>query len=478
MATLAIAQLVLLFFIFFPQVVLCKFNTVSFSAIEQCGSFNVSFNGGTLPALPLTLTIVPFNSSPIFVPIPRDAWNEKSQSGAVVTQLPLPAGSSFVASLDDATGKATGLVSDIIIIGTSSNSSCLGSQTAAPEAPLFAVETPLSQCEPFAVSFNTSVITRTPFVRAFIPKGFSFLVNVTGDPSMGLASYTMSAPQGSQVAFLITDGLGHQETTAVMSVSGNSTSSDACINFSDALASTQVTSTTQKSGLSQGAIVAIGISSGSVVGGIAILMALYLYRDRRKRYNKRLAGLEAAAGRASPQLKQLMLSTSLPPSPASTDSPKSLSRTKLTKAPSPTSRYLNPPYVNSYEPKSPEFIQYPHQEHNPPLTWMPLNPNTTAIYGNHWPPLPAGSTGSLAREPSVMSGRTYEERRPSVQTLRSLDIEKILDAAQRNQESDSVTLQSQAYSLSQGHGAVPVSTLLRWSLPLPLPRSLVRREQW
>ena len=171
---------------FGPQVVL-SFNSISFSAVQQCGNFSVQFSGGKLPtSLPLVLTVVPFNLTPISIEISSSSWNSVTLSGAAFTFLPFPADTQFVASLDDSNGIGTGPVSDIIRIDSSGNSSCLSNNTPPPR---YTISDSLSQCEDFYVKYDPTVVDSAPVVRAFVPKG-------PAPPSFLLSEVDMASGRG------------------------------------------------------------------------------------------------------------------------------------------------------------------------------------------------------------------------------------------------------------------------------------------
>jgi hypothetical protein len=227
---LAAAALALCFLLltYGPQDVLA-FHSISFSSIAQCGSFNISFAGGkTPPALPLTLTVIPFNSTtPLFIPIPRDAWNGKTGTGAAITFLPFAAGMEFVASLDDANGQATGKVSDVIKIQPSDNSECLfGGGNTTTGTLSYTLDGSLLQCEPFSLSFN-SAAESSPTIRVFRPKGSSFIINSTFE-SPGVVTCITEIQRGKEVVMLFDDGCGNRQTTDLLTVGGDSSSSIDC----------------------------------------------------------------------------------------------------------------------------------------------------------------------------------------------------------------------------------------------------------
>jgi hypothetical protein len=226
---LASALVLGLLLIYGPQGVL-SFNTITFSSVTQCGSFNVSFVGGQPPsALPLTLTVLPLDSTnPLSIPISRNAWNPKTSTGAAVTFLPIAAGMVFVASLDDANGVGTGLVSDVTKIQPSDNSSCLPAASIATTSTTpYTLNGTLSQCLPFNVSFN-STTANAPTIRAFSPRGSSFLVNSTSE-SNDMATFVMDDQRENEIVLLLDDGHGNRQTTDLITVQGDSSSSTDCL---------------------------------------------------------------------------------------------------------------------------------------------------------------------------------------------------------------------------------------------------------
>lgn len=214
-----------------PLAVLGNFDTVSFSSVEQCGAFNVSFGGGVAPdALPLILTVIPFNASPIYIQIPENAWNSTSATGAAITFLPLAAGTNFLASLDDAYGQPTGVhTSDVILVAASpsGDASCLdGVSLAHPST--YAVDGTPSQCGDLTVTYNSSTITSAPIVRAFVPRGPSFELSQKNS-TPGEANYLMNITRGAQVALLFDGGDDDAQTSDLLSVFGDTSSPTSCL---------------------------------------------------------------------------------------------------------------------------------------------------------------------------------------------------------------------------------------------------------
>ncbi|KAI0755351.1 hypothetical protein C8Q80DRAFT_1094960 [Daedaleopsis nitida] len=213
--------------------VAARFASIHFSRVTQCGNFTVSFAGGKAPAaLPLTLSVLPLNSTPVFIPLPIDAWNSTTKTGAAITFLPFTAGTEFIASLDDANGLGTALVSDILVIdpAESDDTSCLDTNPA-PFVPRYAVNAPLRQCESFDVEYDPNTAADSPTVRAFVPKGKSFPVNqtVAAISATGTDNYLMDVPRDSTVVLMFKDSNGYAETTGTMPVLGDVNSDDSCV---------------------------------------------------------------------------------------------------------------------------------------------------------------------------------------------------------------------------------------------------------
>lgn len=212
--------------LFFLPSVLAS-TTIRFSSIPQCGPFNLTFSDDQPTAVPVALTVVPFGSStvPITIPLPNPDWHSNTSTGIAITFLPYPAGTTFIASLDDAQGRSTGFTSDIIKILQSDNTSCV---STAEEIQTYTAEPPFSQCQPFNVTFDpTRVIP--PVVRLFVPNGEAPLLNQTQDSyDPDTASYTMAAFRGQPAVLLFRDGSDNFQSTDLFTVTGDVTSSKSC----------------------------------------------------------------------------------------------------------------------------------------------------------------------------------------------------------------------------------------------------------
>lgn len=473
-----------------PRSVFSRFDSITFSSVKQCGSFDIRFAGGKPPvSLPLTLTVVPFNSTPVSIMIPNFTWNSSTASGAAVTFLPFPVDTQFVASLDDLYGFPTGDVSDIIRIQSSDDTSCLPSNATTP--PLrynVKDEKEMSQCAPFDVTFDPTVVDVPPIVRGFVPKGDSFFMNRTA-VTLGDATYTLSAPSGSSVVLLFSDDRGFKQTSKSMPVSNSPSGDSSCLvatNLSQETASVPA----KQSGLSKyvtfclenphfylmliisgrGAVIAIGVVSGSVVGGIALAMALWLYYHRRRDSATSLEAARSGPGQNEGQAGEKVFSPAsyALATPRFSQFSPSITR-PLPSNPDDTSRIVqNPPYaddqLDNISPKSTQFRVQP-----------PYSPDRAMLQPISSIPIP---TQSPTPEPRSVPARTPStgRRHSRSDSLDSDDIEHILEMATMynpgdarprppTDRMDTVTLAStlqSATGLSTFETEVP-------ALPTPLP---------
>ncbi|KIP09696.1 hypothetical protein PHLGIDRAFT_11814 [Phlebiopsis gigantea 11061_1 CR5-6] len=437
---LALASIVLAFG---PQVVL-SFNSITFSAVQQCGNFSVHFSGGTLPtSLPLTLTVVPFNLTPISIDISRASWDPIKLTGVAVSFLPFPADTQFVASLDDANGASTGPVSDVIRVDPSEDASCLSANSFSLEQR-YIVNSTLSQCQDFNVTYDPSVVDSPPTVRSFVPKGRPLFLNENVLAStLGRTAYSLAAREGQQVVLVFSDDTGFRQATDLLAVGGDSNSPAGCLPSNQASTATSgltsATSTAVASsshgGLSKGGIVAIGVVCGLSVGGIALAMAFWFCRERgriRRRLGRGDSEIPGSGGGYIFSSNQMKMAVFL-------DSPKlspglaSVVEKPLPKAPSATSGgsvlvTRNPAYTQASLDFSPApfprpstsslQLSLPDDRPRPPSIPVPVYTPKSSF---------SDIIGSPPRDSIVPTPRVVERgRTPS---LTSDEIENILDMA-------------------------------------------------
>lgn len=482
---------------FGPRSVSSRFNSVTFSSVKQCGSFDIRFSGGKPPAsLPLTLTVVPFNSTPVSIMIPSFSWNSSTATGAAVTFLPFPADTQFVASLDDLYGFPTGDVSDITRVQNSNDTSCLPSNaTASTIRYTVKDQKQVAQCEPFDVTFDPTVVDVPPIIRGFVPKGDSYFMNRTA-VTLGDATYTLSAPSGSSVVLLFSDDRGFKQTTNPIPVSGSPSGDSSCLVTTNPSKNTTAVAAKQ-SGLTKyvifcleklctplfnakyigrGAVIAIGVVSGSVVGGIALAMALWLYYHRRR---DTVNSLESAhpgpGGDGGKEAGEIIYSPTYPANqtPTVMDSMTRPLPSVLPTLDDNARIVQNPPYeddqLDNISPTSTQFRarQSPSPDRTmlQPISSIPVPTQT---------PTPLG----LTPEPRSVPARTPStgRRHSRGDSLNSEDIEHILEMAtiynpgadRRGPSTDRMETVTLASTLQSATGLSTFETEVP-ALPTPLP---------
>ena len=200
---------------------------IHFSSIQQCGPFNVTLSGAQPTSSPLFLTVVPFGSSavPLSIPLPNPDWNSETNTGVAITFLPYPAGTTFIASLNDAQGRGIGFTSDVIKILQSDNTSCI---STVEQTQTYTAQPPFFQCQSFIVAFDPTQAA-PPAVHLLVPNGQSLLLNQTQESTdPGTSDFTMVAFRGQPVVLLFRDGSGRLQSTDLLTVMGDVTSSNSC----------------------------------------------------------------------------------------------------------------------------------------------------------------------------------------------------------------------------------------------------------
>ncbi|KAF7298834.1 hypothetical protein MIND_00831100 [Mycena indigotica] len=274
-----------------PQVVQGSFK-FKFSPIVQCSPVTISFSGtdSSNHSVPTTLTILPLvnNAIPIQIPIPPGSSNS---TGIALSFIPLPADTTFIATLDNPDGPAS-KVSDVTRVLppniTTGSNTCLSSLTVST-LNLFEIPSSIGQCESFSVAFAT----RPPSITAFQPNGRATLL--PSSAANGLARYTMTSNRGNEVALLFNDPATNKlVTTALMTVSGDSGSSKDCLasnrnnngNDSNNDGKSQNSSAdgaVTQTGLPKGAVIGIAIGAALLVFAIMLLLWYFLRVRRRRR---------------------------------------------------------------------------------------------------------------------------------------------------------------------------------------------------
>ncbi|KAJ3918579.1 hypothetical protein F5877DRAFT_7734, partial [Lentinula edodes] len=251
---------------------------LNISEITECEPVFVSFRGHfntSLQQVPISLQILPFNSTPSLIPLPSYAANS---TGVNVTFLPIPANTEFVATLVSPSGSSISSVSDVFEVSTSSpqNTACIPQNTFIPAYKILNPAN-FSQCENFTVNYSGR---SPPVVELFNPRGSAYPLDLTSF-SNNTATYNLAAIRQSQVMlnFISTDG-GQNQT-----IQGDAFSSTSCFptsNHTDQNNSKSKSDTGKSSGISKGTIIGLSVGLGVIVI-LAIPMVWLVIRERRRR---------------------------------------------------------------------------------------------------------------------------------------------------------------------------------------------------
>jgi hypothetical protein len=98
--------------------------------------------------------------------------------------------------------------------------------------------------------------------------------------SPGIATCVTEVQRGKEIVMLFEDGRGNRQTTDLLTVKGDSSSSVGCLNKQSLDSKDNIT---KHQTLPKGAIIGIVAASVGIVGGIATLMAIYVCRRKRVR---------------------------------------------------------------------------------------------------------------------------------------------------------------------------------------------------
>ncbi|KAF7422681.1 hypothetical protein PC9H_010837 [Pleurotus ostreatus] len=272
----------LIFLVLDPQVAF----SVTFADVVQCGVANVSFTGDELAAVAAgsaVLTILPFDSYPVSIPIPTPSANAK---GVSVSFIPLSAGASFISSLEDGNGNNVGNVSEVMRILSFPNdaTSCLPAVSRSSRR--FALHTQPAQCQNFTVSFNG--MDEPPSIWLFPPGAQAYrLRNVDVEPGQGKATFVMAAQRDTEAVLLFTDASGYRETSNLFSVGGDLADTNCLDHSLNGFNQTMMGTSgalSGRPGIPREAIIGIAAGAGGLTILVVLLMIFYIIRDRRKKH--------------------------------------------------------------------------------------------------------------------------------------------------------------------------------------------------
>ncbi|KIK69696.1 hypothetical protein GYMLUDRAFT_236189 [Collybiopsis luxurians FD-317 M1] len=262
-----------------PQLVLAALK-LDIGQVTECEPVFVSFRGqlnSSFHQVPLTLQILPFNSTPAFIPLPSYAANS---SGVNVTFLPVPANTQFMAALSSPSGLILSFVSDIFQVDAGTSKACL---PPLARTPTFQIQNManLSQCEDFSISIPPG--SKPPLVELYNPRGFGYPLELTRHTNT-TATYKMVAVRQTEVMLsLAPNNRARSQTTPLLSVQGTQSSPTNCFpRFNTNAKGSNSTSTAKPSQSSKGAIIGLSVGLG-VTFVLSLPLVWLVIRERRRR---------------------------------------------------------------------------------------------------------------------------------------------------------------------------------------------------
>ncbi|EDR15565.1 uncharacterized protein LACBIDRAFT_291440 [Laccaria bicolor S238N-H82] len=263
--------------------------TFTFSTPSQCQNIAVTWTGGQPP---FQLLIIPPSGTIRTFSIPSSAY--QGNSGSFSTPLLFGQNQRLMLSMSDATGAASGGISDLLTVGPPQGASQCNTTDPGVDF-FFSLDGVLQQCQPYPFTQYGGAIQPIT-ITAYVPLGNSFVLN---PPTGSSFSWIANLPAGTSVAFSMIDSQGRNGGTSPIEVVGL-TNNNSCLattvvtSSRSGVTSSRTTSTSQTSksnsgqdnnGTSQGGS-KIGIIIGAAVGGFALVgIAAFLFfcfsRNRR-----------------------------------------------------------------------------------------------------------------------------------------------------------------------------------------------------
>jgi len=385
-------------------------------SIEQCSplTFFIQARQHSAAALATTLTILPFASAPVIIPIPNPRATVNGRVFSAI--LPLAAGTRFIAVLEDSDGAPVLPVSDVMTILPASSSpaptECLhdASDPGGKLRRFALLDRAFAQCGEFTLSFNATASGEAPAIRAYSPGGFSLALNQTSvDAFRGLATYQMAVAQGTEVVLLIDGGNGIRETSGRIKVTGGSSSADDCLAMQrEAEADSAAASAFSPSQASHKA----AIVGSAVGGGVAVLLilgvCLWLVLERQKRHRN-----HGAPFQASHMVRQ--------------------TRPDIEKRPVPIPTFAFPPAPPPKDNGAPSTLFAPERAMHPDLSQAPKgNGSRLPAHPSRQQRAPTARYGSTSAASAFSESRDVAPRpadNPDRLSIDSADIESMLTMA-------------------------------------------------
>ncbi|KAH7929313.1 hypothetical protein BV22DRAFT_130605 [Leucogyrophana mollusca] len=259
----------------------------------QCDDLTVSWTGGKAP---FQILLTPVFDIARNISVPSSAF-ANNQGSYTIPQLPLVSNDTFLLTMSDATGFASGGTTSLLTVGKSiGNNTC---NTTSPAVAFYFDLEPgaLYQCDSYTFSGYMNAVQPVT-ISALVESGNSFVISPPAS-SVDRYSWTADVEEGSSIVFVMTDADGRQGGSSNVTVVGASGSTE-CLSTTSTLSTTPTTppqtptgtattsspasTSTSSAGVSMATVA--GAVAGSVVASAAVFAAALCCL--RKRQTSRL----------------------------------------------------------------------------------------------------------------------------------------------------------------------------------------------
>ncbi|KAL7421375.1 hypothetical protein Q5752_004260 [Cryptotrichosporon argae] len=235
----------------------------STSTPTQCGTFTVTWSGGTAPYHLLLVPTITVTDGRIWnISIPDTA------NGSYTFDLQEPATLEFLATMWDATGWGSGGTTDVLTVGSSDNSSCLDSNLLYDFYFNLSPNSNPNQCSQMTISWDNNV-TQPVGAYGLIPAGSAFSIPV---PTTSYTyDWTVDIAAGTDFVLLMADAGTYQTGGSSSLFTVQSSSDSSCLNASSPASATSSAAASSSTGSTSAASASASVAGvgGSSAGGTA-----------------------------------------------------------------------------------------------------------------------------------------------------------------------------------------------------------------
>ncbi|KAG1860640.1 hypothetical protein DFJ58DRAFT_778309 [Suillus subalutaceus] len=258
--------------------------SVTVGTPTQCDPLNISWTGKRISS---TFYILPLNFIGISLEpyqnysVPASAFSNGKGSYSI-SQLLLSTGTSFLLTMSDATGFASGGTTNQLIVGnTVANNNC-STAVLSPPYTFQLSPLPLTQCSQFTFVADSGAVLPITIVQ-LIPGGQPVVFNSNSDTFTSV----VDVHQGTNLVYFVTDSEGRQGGVSGFEqvlgssnsscLSANSPSSTAGISATSTASPTSSSSSPSSSSSGSPSQSNVAVIAGAVGGGGAVLIALVIF---------------------------------------------------------------------------------------------------------------------------------------------------------------------------------------------------------